>query len=231
MTQKKLLLGLLLVVAACGGSVATNTMGTGTGGLVASSSGGLRGIGGAAGGSAETGGWLGVTGGVGQSGVDWTACGPSDTCALEPVIPCPICEPVPLASFTAINSVYVSEYLKSLPQLPCVSAPCPVLTPDQLGTPNYFATCEQGHCQAVDIRTSPLSACSAASDCYVRSGTSCCGCGSGNWVAASNKVNLEQVLCAPAAGCAADCTSSGAPCLSAFCGASSHCALSFFCPD
>jgi hypothetical protein len=42
---------------------------------------------------------------------------------------------------------------------------------------------------------------------------------------------VEQVFCAPAAGCAADCTSSVPPCLSAICTTSGHCALSYFCPD
>jgi hypothetical protein len=228
---RKILLSLLVVVAACGGSVGIDSVGTGTGGLAATSFGGFSGTGGAAGGTAATGGWISGTGGAGQNPAAWTACGPSDTCILEPAVSCLGCEPVPLTSFTAINSAYTSEYLKSLPQLECVSGPCANLTPDQLGTPNYYATCEQGQCQAVDIRTSPLSACSTSSDCYVRSGTSCCGCGTGNWVAASSKANVEQVLCAPAAGCAADCAISVASCLGASCITSTgHCSLSL-CPD
>jgi hypothetical protein len=42
---------------------------------------------------------------------------------------------------------------------------------------------------------------------------------------------VEQVFCAPAAGCAADCTVSVPGCLSTFCNSGGHCALSYFCPD
>lgn len=231
MAHRRAALSLVLVGAACGGSVGINSAGNGAGGSVASGTGGLNGTA-TTGGAAATGGWNAVTGGAGQGGVDWTACGTSDTCVLEPAVSCIGCEPVPLSSYTAVNSTYAGDYLRSLPQVECVSLPCAAFTPDQLGTPNYYATCTQGHCQAVDIRTSPLSACSSSSDCYVRAGTTCCGCGNSNWVAASNKANMEQVLCAPAAGCAADCVSEVAPCLSAFCSnANGHCALSYFRPD
>jgi hypothetical protein len=64
-----------------------------------------------------------------------------------------------------------------------------------------------------------------------RAGTTCCGCGNTDGVAVSIKADVEQVFCTPAAGCAADCTSSVPPCLSAYCNASGHCALSYFWPD
>ena len=227
-SDNKLLVALLLGVAACGGQVATDSGGAGIGGSTAA------GMGGSATGGAATGGWIGAggtsVGAGGQGGTDWTACGPNDTCVLEPVMPCLICDQ-PLTSFTAINSANVAEYWRSLPQLMCIGTACPYLPPDQVNTPNYYATCEQGHCQAVDLRTSPLSACSTSSDCYIRAGTTCCGCGNTDWVAASIRANVEQVFCAPAAGCAADCTTSAPPCLSTYCNSSGHCALSYFCPD
>jgi hypothetical protein len=224
------MVAILLGVAACGGQVATDSGGSGIGGSAAWA------VGGSATGPGATGGRIGTAGssavgGGGQGGQDWTACGPTDTCVLEPTGPCgPGCEPVPLSSYTAINSTYVTEYRQSIPPVPCIVliGGCPVLTPDQLGTPNYYATCEQGHCQVVDLRTSPLSTCLSSSDCYIRSGTTCCGCGNTDWVAASTKANVEQLFCAPAAACTADCTVTPS-CLSAFCNVSGHCALSYYC--
>ncbi len=89
--------------------------------------------------------------------------------------------------------------------MPCVSGECEVLPPDQVQLPNYYAQCIVGECQILDVRTSNLSACTTPAQCYLRSGTSCCGCGSDNLVAVSNEAPVEQVLCAPMAGCAADC--------------------------
>jgi hypothetical protein len=59
--------------------------------------------------------------------------------------------------------------------------------------------------------------------------TACCECDAEYWVAASFNANLEQVFCAPANGCAADCASGEAICLSAFCNLNDHCELSYVC--
>jgi len=216
MAHRQLLLGLLLVVAGtavagCGGRVTAESTGA------------------SAGGSAGSG---GPTGGAGQGGQDFAACGPSDTCVLESVFPCgPGCEPIPLSALVAINRACVTEYLNNQPRLECVALPCQPVTPDQISSPNYYATCELGRCQAVDLRDSPQSACTNPADCGIRSGTTCCGCGSDNWVAYSIRANVEQVFCAPAAGCAADCAVSVPPALSASCDASGHCAVSWIAPD
>jgi hypothetical protein len=55
------------------------------------------------------------------------------------------------------------------------------------------------------VRLTELSACASSSGCYLRSGTTCCGCGSDTLIAVSGSANVEQVFCAPAAGCGADC--------------------------
>jgi hypothetical protein len=203
----------------------------GTGGFPsaggAPSFGGSAGIGGVAGVAGAGAGW----GAGGQGGANWTACGPADSCVLEPVSCCgPGCEPVPLSAFTAINSKSVLDYTNSHPICPCIYAPCQVVLPEQRNVPNYIATCDQGQCKAIDIRTSALTACTSDADCYLRSGTSCCaGCGTDNLVAFSNKANVQTTLCAggpfscPAIACATPPPAGVSP----FCNVSGHCVVNY----
>ena len=107
---------------------------------------------------------------------------------------------------------------------------CPVLGPGEANAPNYYAACESGHCQPVDVRTSALSACTADTDCALRNGTTCCGCGGGNLIAVSKQANVEQTFCA-SGPCAADCTSSPLPPgVTAIC-TTGHCAVRYATSD
>lgn len=65
------------------------------------------------------------------------------------------------------------------------------------GTLKYFVpNCIQGQCVVEDIRTSPVTKCTDASECRLRNGTGCCeGCGGGDVVAVRNDGSLEELVC------------------------------------
>jgi hypothetical protein len=136
-----------------------------------------------------------------------------------------------LSWFVAINSKNADAYEQSFPPRECHGVPlCQPLNPGQAATPNYYAVCESGHCQAKDVRTTSLSVCNDDSQCVLRNGTSCCGCGNGSLIAVSTQANVEQVFCAGTA-CAADCVSAPLPPgVSAVCSAG-HCAVRYVQPD
>jgi len=229
----------LLLFPACGGKEGTSSSNTTTGWGGTSVAGGTGGSSGTTGttgvgGSASTGGQSGV-GGQAQGGVDWTSCTPNDICVLESNGPCgPGCEPVPLSEFFAINRSRV-EAFNSMPGVdknrpPCPAIGCPMSQPGTANIPNYYASCESGHCQPVDVRTSALSACTADTDCALRNGTTCCGCGGGNLIAVSKQANVEQTFCA-AGPCAADCIASPLPPgVTAVC-STGHCAVRYAASD
>jgi hypothetical protein len=151
-----------------------------------------------------------------------------DTCVLEPLGACgPGCEPVPISSYTAINSSQVEAYNNSRPIPPCAAAQCLAPPPGVATSQNYYAVCESGTCQPVDVRQTALSACTDDTDCYLRAGTTCCGCGSNNLIAVSKKVNVEQVFCGPGHACAADCAAAPLPPgVAAYCSAG-HCLVRY----
>jgi hypothetical protein len=234
MPSRRLFFLIFLVFPACGGKESTgssDTTTTGGGSTVAGGTGGSSGTTGSGGGTG-TAGQSGV-GGQGQGGADWTSCAPKDICVLEVVGGCsPGCEPVPLSAFLAINSSNSSsvDAYRRATQGPCPAIVCPNSGPGEANIPNYYATCESGHCQPNDVRTSALSACTANSDCVLRNGTSCCGCGGGNLIAVSKQSNAEQTFCA-SGPCAADCVSSPLPPgVTAVC-TTGHCAVRYATSD
>jgi hypothetical protein len=232
MAHRSFVVAFLLLLPACGGReagdpAASSGTSAGDGGSVAVGTGGSSGTVGATGvGGSGIAGQSGV-GGQGQGGADWTSCNSMSTCVLEAVGACgPGCEPVALSAFTAINRASEEAYNKSHPPAPCLAIACLAPPPGEANTPNYFAACESGQCRPMDVRTGPLSACSDNTDCYLRSGTTCCGCGNGNLIAVSKKANVEAAFCGGSA-CAADCVSAPLPPnVSAVC-ASGHCLVRY----
>jgi len=192
----------------------------GTSGALATA--GTRSVGGstAAGGSPSA----GAPSLAGAGGIDWAACSPGDTCLLATQTSCGAgCEPVPLSRFIPLNGKYEAEYYRQQPMPPCIDIGCASVPAGAANVPNYYAACSKGRCQGFDVRTGPLSACSSDSECYLRSGTSCCGCGRDNPIAVSSKVDVEAVFCASSAGCDADCTSGPwSPSAEAYC-SQGHC--------
>ena len=189
-----------------GGSVAPGGMGgssimVGTGGSVGGSV--------AAGGAASS---AGTSSSAGTGGIDWAACAPPDTCVLETETACGAgCEPVPLSRFILVNSKLDAAYKKQQVVPPCPFGSCGPVPPNMVNASNYYAECEAGRCVGLDVRTSPLSACSTDAECILRSGTSCCGCGAGDLIAVSSKANVEVAFCGTNGGCAADCVSAPVP--------------------
>lgn len=166
-------------------------------------------------------------GNAGAGGTDWSACTARDSCVIVTMGPCGAgCEPIPLSRLIAINSANVAAYQKSMPPVPCVVGKCSLVPPDQVQAPNYYAQCISGECQALDVRATSLSACTSAADCYLRLGTGCCPCGTNDLVAVSSQAPVDQVLCAPAVGCAADCVSAPPSNASAACTAG-HCLVDY----
>jgi hypothetical protein len=217
-----LLLGVLLAAAACGGRSTDDLFGSAGG-----SAAGGAGQGGGAG--AGTGGPKAGSGAGGQGGTNWTACGPTTTCVLRAVSCCGSgCEPVPLSAVTAINQASVADYENSHPVCPCAAPGCQSVPPEQFNLASYMATCEQGQCTAIDIRTSALTACTSSADCYLRAGTRCCS-GCGDMVAFSRTADVQNAVCpsGPVACPAIDCIPIVPVGLSAVCNQSGHCVVSF----
>jgi hypothetical protein len=122
---------------------------------------------------------------------------------------CCSCGSDPVSSYIAINSLYASQYQNRCNGVDC--AGCPVSTSADNPVNYYVATCARaigtdlpgvaippGHCVAVDLRATDVTACKSASDCSLRAGTGCCGgCGAGMPVAinSSKEPELEQDVC------------------------------------
>jgi hypothetical protein len=237
MAQRYLPFAALLLLSACGGrETGDSPSGTGTGGGGGAVTVGTGGSGGTSStttgeGGSSTAGQSG-TGGSGQGGNDFSACTPMDSCVLEPVGACgPGCEPVPLSAFTAINSSQMEAYSRSRPPVPCLAIACAPSPPGVATSQNYYAVCQSGTCEPVDVRMTTLSVCASDDDCYLRAGTTCCGCGNDNLIAVSKRVNVEQVFCGAGHACAADCVSAPLPPgVRAYC-SGGHCLVRYPGPD
>jgi hypothetical protein len=232
MANRFLFLGLGCLVLACGGRASINAVGGGQGqggGFVSSGGAGAVGDAGsvAAGGAATAG-----APSSGAPGIDWAVCVPSDLCVLETETACGAgCEPIPLSRFIPINSRNEAAYKKQQVVPPCISGECPYVPPSMVNAPNYYATCQVGRCQGVDVRTSSLSKCEQDNQCYLRYGTSCCDCGTiGDLIAVSSLADVDVTFCGLNGGCAADCVSPPPPLgIAAYCSSSGHCLVKY--PD
>jgi len=249
MANRLLFFGLGCLALACGGRASINSGAVGQGGGFGTagavgSAGSVAAGGAAAAGAAATAGTAALGGapakggasvagaagsGAGAGGIDWAACAPPDTCVLETQTACGAgCEPVPLSRYIPVNSKNEAAYKMQQLVPPCVSGGCLNVPPSMVNSPNYYAACEAGRCQGVDIRASALSACSSGSDCSLRPGN-CCGCGTANIIAVSNPAALEAAFCGANASCSADCVSVPPPLsVTAYC-SSGHCLVKY--PD
>jgi len=173
----------LLSAAACGGSAFDSRDGLGAG------------TAGAAAGGAANG---------GSGGLDLSACTSNTQCEVVP-ISCCSCGTGPSSNFTAINAAYEMQFSARCAAVAC--APCEQATPP-LDDPRHYlvATCQRpaeasanaaGRCVVVDLRATELTACQTASDCSLRSGTSCCSGCSGSIVAlnGSHMPELSGLIC------------------------------------
>jgi hypothetical protein len=79
---------------------------------------------------------------------------------------------------------------------PIACAPCAAPQPGQ-GTLKYFVPdCVAGQCAVQDLRTSPVTACKASTECKLRQGTGCCeGCGGSDVFSVRNDGSFEKLVC------------------------------------
>jgi len=188
-----------------GGSGASAGNSSGTAGRAAGGSLGLAGSTSSAGttsqgGFGNVGGTVGSAGtsstaGAGGGATDIRACSSNTDCEVVPVSCCS-CGTGPVSNYTAINSKYDALYNGRCGTVDCVGCPPTAFDPND-ATFYYVPTCQAGHCAVVDLRTTDITACSAATDCSLRAGTACCpGC-SGAPVALNTKnaPKLSTLVC------------------------------------
>ena len=185
-----------IVASACGGRVSIDA-----------GSGGSAGSGGASvSGDASSGGGAGDF----DSPLHWAACGAGACVLVESECCVSGCDPVSLREFDAVNPQYEAAYRKSLAArcaklgTYCPMVRCAAPGPGEANRPNFVASCQQGLCTPIDVRTSELSECKADADCYLRRGANCCeACDpSGeNLVAVRTEANLCEAGPTPCPGC------------------------------
>ena len=131
----------------------------------------------------------GADGGVMDSGgaiPRWQRCTVASDCVVVSVDCCGSCGQPSPGDMIGVNSGRISDYRGGR----CDGVACPAcfMEPD----PNLIATCDAGQCQAVDVRTDPVSACSTDSDCSLRTNT-CCACSSSEPIAVSG--DFSALVC------------------------------------
>jgi hypothetical protein len=184
-------LGLIFVLTGCGGlsDDSKNSSATGaTGGTAGSGDGG----------SSATGGSTAVL------AVDRTCNVPSD-CVVQSLSCCPSCGvPIP-NDYTAIN--YSSQY--DFQRRICKSGATCAACDAQVGVNVLVATCEHAQCVLIDLLDNAVSACSIASECYVRA-PECCECGGSTdafsviALSSTSSIAYSALVCSPTQACA-DC--------------------------
>jgi hypothetical protein len=132
------------------------------------------------------------------------ACSSNSDCRLL-ARGCCSCGTGPLSSFAAINldSVAAFSAEQCMPGVACGA--CPPIVPDPNAPENYYmATCQAGHCVAVDLRAESFTDCNDDSDCLRRSGTNCCdACGNDATIVLNKRAEpeLRALACDSAPAC------------------------------
>jgi hypothetical protein len=222
----------LLSAAACGGNVFQSNGGAGSGGGFSATAGAGSGeTGGSAGwvggagapaagaypGGASSGGQSNIAGAGGTSsggrgsaggssagagGTDMQACLSNADCEVVP-LGCCSCGTGPVSSYTAINSMFASQYESHCDAVDCA---CPPIAFNPNNPVDYYvALCQPstgpdlpnsgvaigGHCVVVDLEATDITACKTASDCSLRGGTGCCSACGGTPIAINSSKELE----------------------------------------
>lgn len=179
------LVGLMCLLSECGGESDTSQNPGGTGGTGGS-------------GSSATGGSSGV------ATVDRTCNVPSD-CVVQSLSCCASCGAPNPSNFTAMNYYSQYDYQRSV----CAGTPTCLSCDAQVGNNYLQATCDKGQCILIDLREQPVTACSNASQCYVRA-PECCECGGRTdaysviALSSTSTVAYSTLVCSPNQACA-DC--------------------------
>lgn len=143
------------------------------------------------------------------------ACHAADECALVPRSCCGQCGQPASGDVRAVLASAVTTPGR------CEGVGCPRCHADP--DPLLVAYCASGTCRALDLHTSPLTRCSADTDCVVRP-RGCCECGATEWIAvrASQSSAYALRVCGPVSTCP-ECV--GRALVAAVC-REGHCAMS-----
>jgi hypothetical protein len=130
---------------------------------------------------------------------EWLACSKPQDCTLVNFGQCcAICNPFHFEGhYTSINRKFKDDYAA---RHGCNEVKCPQCPPEQPDYPrtsaNFFSLCQEGRCQAVDLRFSKYEACTTAKDCVFRFGLGCCeGCGDHDLVTYNPASGLDRDVC------------------------------------
>ena len=195
----------------CGGTTVESSDGTdsgaggNTGGAAGSGGSGIGGVAGGTGGSSASGGSggtsVGGSGGTsGAAGASWDACDLTSECVIRSQSCCGTCGAATRDDVTALNQDFVSTYASN----ECLGQGCPACY--KATDPTLFAQCMQGLCTVVDLLQHPVTQCSSASDCRIRT-KDCCECGGGMNEESLLAINVGQeaafsaLVCDPNTAC------------------------------
>ncbi len=203
---------------ACGGTTELPPSGNaGVAGMAGSSGSGGGGFSGSA---AGAGGSAGL-GGAGGAVASWAACSVPGTCVKDYEGCCAPCGKETFESTVGVRRDAIDQY--HLAECGTTTPACP-MCPIQMD-PNLTAFCVSGRCEAVDVRTDPVSSCVSDSDCTLRF-PDCCNCAADpSMLIALRADSLSQYtkqICDPASDCP-PCAGGIPPGYVAYCGPSNHC--------
>ncbi|MFO0555712.1 MAG: hypothetical protein U0271_45470 [Polyangiaceae bacterium] len=153
---------------------------------------------------------------------DWASCTLTSQCVLRANTCCGTCGEPTLADVDAVNSDKVDAHQQEV-------CPNPVPCPDciSLVNPDLLATCTEGTCTAIDVRKDAVSACTADTDCRLRT-QGCCECGGSTAeedliaVRVDAASDFAALACDPEVGCPA-CEPMYPTSVEAFCADDGHC--------
>lgn len=133
---------------------------------------------------------------------DPLVCRYDNDCVLTPVACCGPCEPYDASAVTAINRSHSVDYrAQHCPSNGNCAACTPVTALEATGK-FLRAECQAGRCATVDVRTTPITECTAPSDCMLRDGVDCCAdCDHLNWVAVSKNAEFCSGQSVPCPKC------------------------------
>jgi len=176
------ILGLVGLLAACGGS--TDVFTDGAGGSGGSSSSSTS--------SSST------TSSTSSSGTG-TACADSLQCQLVSETCCGVCGMPTLDDMVALHEDDVDAHFAEVCAEPIACPDCPTAP-----NPHLFAYCDAGVCKGAAVTDDPAGGCEAHSECKLRMGLDCCECGSQGPVTAipiAYEATLQDLVCGDDYGC------------------------------
>lgn len=108
--------------------------------------------------------------GSGDAGPSYAECTKSSECVIRPASCCGQCGAATREDAVAINQSHLSDYQNAH----CADVGCATCYSAQ--DARLIATCDAGRCKLVDLAAHPSTACTADSQCRIRTNV-CCECG------------------------------------------------------